>query len=92
VRFGQAKSGRDANDRRSHVASVIEYGKGQRKLVARFPDSDYPIEGFSEYPVSAFGESFSPKARERFRGTAEACACAADEEDAGYVAIRHGSE
>lgn len=87
----EAQPGRDADDCRAVLAPVVQDLKRQRQVVRRLPHDDNTTEGFFEDSVSALGKCLPAEARERLR-RAEPRARAADEQDTGYVSIRHGSE
>ena len=91
LRPGETETGREADDGGTYLAPVVEDGKRKRERVLPLPHRDHLREGFGEDAVRALGEALSLKGGERLR-RAEPAARAADEENAGQLVIRHGSE
>ena len=85
-----AQAGHDAGDRRADVGSVVEHREGELDPVRRLADRDPFGARLAEQPPRALGEGLAVEACKRL-GRAEARARPADEQDAGQLAIRHGS-
>jgi len=88
---GEAKCGSGADDRRAHVAPVVEHLEGELQAVGGLADDDDVADSLCQGAMRPLGERLPLVERERLRRP-EAYARAADEERARYVSIRQGSE
>ena len=79
-----------ADDRRLHVAAVVEHRERQCEQLDRFADCEPVLAGLAERPPPSLRERLAAEARERLR-RAEPGRGAADEQDARQPWTRHAS-
>jgi hypothetical protein len=71
--------------------AVVEDREGKRELVRRLSHDDRFAERVLKHSVRTLGEGLASKARQSLRRP-ETGARPSDEQNPGYVSIRHGSE
>jgi hypothetical protein len=78
------KSGDQPDDGRSHLAPVVDHVERETEFVARLAHDEDAPECLLEHAMRTLAQHLALKAGNGLRRT-EAAACAANQEDAGYL-------